>query len=326
MSELVNDEASDGSGRPEGEYVDEAAFGGPSMLLGTLRIHGDRAALFAALARAQAGYQAIPRSRTVKVKSDKGDYTFDYAPLEEVLTATLPSLNENGLALLSVMGDPEGENAETELHTLLTHESGAFIHTVERLPHVGKAQERGSQVTYRRRYQTGCLTGTSPEFDDDGNQADGNKVEGMNQKRRTPPPPPAKTHAERIAATSTERVAVAGNGDPIVPKPRIVEAHPHKPPAIEQATAGMSPEQKATSMGPTVFTPEAVPIRSVVNDEPLSEDMAMRLKGEFVRCGWGRAKVEVKLVEICGEGKTRANLTAEDGEKLIAAMAKEASK
>lgn len=284
------------------------------MILGTLQIHGDRAALFAALARAQAGYQPIPRSRTVKVKSDKGEYTFDYAPLEEVLTATLPSLNANGLALMSVMGDPEGEDAETELHTLLTHESGAFLHTVERLPSVGKAQERGSQVTYRRRYQTGCLTGTSPEFDDDGNQADGNKVQGMTQKRREPPPPPAR-----------EKTPVEVPDVKVAPK-RAEEPLPYAPPdlaeSVTQAALGnMTPAQKATFTGPTVRTE-----RLVVNDEPLSEDTATRIKGELLRSGYGQTAARAKLTEVCGAGKSRENLTEADGLKLLGVLQREASK
>lgn len=303
------------------------------MVLGTLQIHGDRAALFAALARAQAGYQPIPRSRTVKVKSDKGEYTFDYAPLEEVLTATLPSLNANGLALMSVMGDPEGEDTETELHTLLTHESGAFLHTVERLPSVGKAQERGSQVTYRRRYQTGCLTGTSPEFDDDGNQADGNRVQGMTQKRREPPPPARHDNMQKVIEVGAKRAEqAAAKYQEVVEvvtrevKARPEEPHPHAPSdlaaAVTQAALGnMTPAQKATFAGPTVFTE-----RVVVNDEPLSEDTATRIKGELLRSGYGQTAARAKLTEVCGAGKSRENLTEADGLKLLGVLQREASK
>lgn len=170
------------------------------LRLGTLSIYGDRSRLFGALARAQANFAPIKRSRTVKVRSDKGDYTFDYAPLEEVIEATRPALAAEGLAVPAFLADA-GEPGEADLHTLLTHESGACIHVVERLPAVGKAQERGSQVTYRRRYQYQCVTGTSPEFDDDGNAADGNKVEGMQQKdqprRQAPAPKEPEPKPER---------------------------------------------------------------------------------------------------------------------------------
>lgn len=277
----------------DGEYID-MPFGAREMRLGTLSIHGDRAALFAALAKAQAGYQAIPRSRTVKVKSDKGDYTFDYAPLEEVLSATLPSLNEQGLALLSFMGDPDGQDTETELHTLLTHESGAFFHISEHLPHVGKAQERGSQVTYRRRYQTGCVTGTSPEFDDDGNQADGNQVQGMAQKpRRTPPAPAPKASSA----------------------PKVVEPHPHAPPAQEEATKAMSPELKATFTGPAVFNEPTV---VVVDDEDPSEEDVMRIRAAFVSRGMGALKATEFVRQVTG--KKREDCKRQDVLKILKAL------
>src|SRR5512139_267860 len=160
-----------------------------ALRLGTLTIYGDRKELFAALAKAQASFDPIKRTRSVTVRSDKGNYSFDYAPLEEVIDATRPALAKNGLAFVSMLSDPEGEG-ETELHTMVTHESGAFMHVCERLPPVNKAQERGSQITYRRRYQYQCATGTSPEVDDDGNEADGNKVEAMTSKRRQPAAPP----------------------------------------------------------------------------------------------------------------------------------------
>jgi hypothetical protein len=214
------------------------------MVLGTLSIYGDRSKLFAALAKAQAGYAPIKRTRTVQVRSDKGNYTFDYAPLEEVISATLPSLNAQGLAWFSALADGEGEDAD--LHTMLTHESGAFIHVTERLPPVSKAQERGSQVTYRRRYQYQCVTGTSPEVDDDGNAADGNKVEGVTQRqapRREPPAPaakPAPPPAQKAAEPPRE--APKTTVDPGVGEPMSEELSAQVRQAFKDLGYGKGPE------------------------------------------------------------------------------------
>src|SRR5690349_8383170 len=178
-----------GEGRRFGELPPDAirAHVEPDRLqLGTLEIHGDRAALFGALARAQAGYQPIARTRQV----DTGKYKFDYAPLEKVIEATQPALNAQGLAWVSVVAG--GGTEDADLHTLLTHESGAFLHVVESLPPVDSPQARGSQITYKRRYQYQCLTGTSPEFDDDGNSGSAQRVEDRPAKQRQPPAPPQR--------------------------------------------------------------------------------------------------------------------------------------
>lgn len=223
----------------------ETAERHPVLRLGTLRIHGsgeERRALFSALAKAQAGYQPIRRTRTVTVRSDKGNYDFDYAPLEEVISATQPSMNAAGLAWLSLLADEDGTTA-TDLHTLLTHEGGAFVHVVESLPPVTKAQERGSQITYRRRYQYQCVTGTSPEVDDDGNAADGNKVEAAKKAgpRREPPGP---------AAAKQEQSPPPGE-----PSPKERDTSAHGPGGGVRTDAPVAPPATKTTIDPGTGDP-----------------------------------------------------------------------
>ncbi len=214
---------------PEDEpvpYVPTEKPGTPEseeLHLGSLSIYGNRALLFAALAKAQAGYDPIKRTRTVQVRGDKASYDYDYAPLEEVISCTLPSLNANGLAWTSLLADPDTTEA-TDLHTMLTHESGAFLHVKETLPPVQKAQERGIQVTYRRRYQYQCVTGTSPEFDDDGGSTPDAQVSNVQQKRREPPKPPPVKEAppasqERIVPTPSKPVTAPKATDTLVDVP-----------------------------------------------------------------------------------------------------------
>jgi hypothetical protein len=194
------------------DSIREDPYGVPVTMLGTLRIQGDRAALFKALAKAQGEYKPISRSRKVKVKTRTGDeYTFDYAPLEEVISSTLPALNANGIGWICLRAD--GEPGVADLHTMLTHESGAFMHVVEKLSTMAvnqdgseypmKQQEFGSQLTYRRRYQYQCLAGCSPEYDDDGNKADGNEAvpaARRQEQRREPPAPKPRQEAAKPAS------------------------------------------------------------------------------------------------------------------------------
>lgn len=265
--------------------------------LGSLTIEGDRAKLFEALAKAQANYRPIKRTRTVKVKSERGDYTFDYAPLEEVIDATLPALNEQGIAWVSFRADTEPGAAD--LHTLLTHSSGAFMHVLEKVPTnaVGrdgnaypmKDQEFGSKLTYRRRYQYQCLTGSSAEFDDDGNASDGNRVEAVTQKpQRTPPAPPQKAPKDAFDKAK-----------------EIIGSLP------KEAQATFKSEAEVASR------PASVPPDAIINDEPISNEMIDRVKKAYAAKGFGaKAAIEHRTKVT---GKTEG-LTMADGVKVLQAL------
>ena len=54
--------------------------------------------LAAALAAVQAGLPRVVKSETAEVRSDKGNYTYTYADLEDVSDAIMPLLGKNGLA------------------------------------------------------------------------------------------------------------------------------------------------------------------------------------------------------------------------------------
>lgn len=296
--------------------VDEPHPPALTMRLGkNVWLHGDaqsRAAFFAALAAAQGEYAPIARSRTVKVRSDKGDYTFDYAPLEEVLSATRPALNKHGIAWVSTIA--EGESSP-ELHTMLTHASGAFIHAIELLPAVDKPQVMGSALTYHRRYGYQCLTGTSPEYDDDGNEASGNKVEQVQQRRREPPPAakPAPK-AEQKPAPQPERAAA--------PKP-APEPAPAPKAAPEPASAARAPsvppepaEPAPVAPAPTV-TVGGEPEEPGPGDQPYSSEQRDEIIRLAIAAKLSRPALQEIVTDRIGPGKNSSNLTVTDANVLI---------
>jgi hypothetical protein len=183
-----------------------------------MEIIGEAGPLFAALGKAQAEFQTITRSKTVRVtRQGGGGYEFNYAPLEAILAAITPALNKNGLFLSQPLGSDDQGHILT---TVLGHESGAYL--VERMrlsdPQGGKEQELGSIVAYRRRY---CLSilGIASEDDDDANVADGNSYQAS---QRTPAATPAKPPTRTQAVTQAAKAA-----KPAAPKP----AAPAAPPA-----------------------------------------------------------------------------------------------
>lgn len=124
-----------------------------------------------ALAEAQAEFPAIPRDRTVTVRTKTGgSYKFSYAPLDTILSKIKPTLRKNGLAFL------QSVNGEA-LTTTLMHKSGEWI-TSDPLPI--KVMEAGSQalgsaITYAKRYALSAMLGIATEEDDDGAAADGHE-------------------------------------------------------------------------------------------------------------------------------------------------------
>lgn len=119
----------------------------------------------AALVRAQGKFPPIIRTKKVEMKSDKGSYSFNYAPLEEILAAVRPALQEEKLMLM------QGVEGFT-LETTLFHESGEFICYSMELPHAYPTSRAfGSELTFRRRYHVTGVLGIASEEDDDGQHA-----------------------------------------------------------------------------------------------------------------------------------------------------------
>lgn len=131
-------------------------------------------ALYSALAKAQSEFPPIPRTRTVTVRSDKGNYTFDYAPLDTILAVTRPILGKHALAITqSWNGD--------ELVTVLGHESGAELRAHVQVPHADSMQKRGAALTYIRRYSIQAILGVASEEDTDGDAAGTQSVTPRNR-------------------------------------------------------------------------------------------------------------------------------------------------
>lgn len=131
--------------------------------------------LASALVKAQSEMTAIPKTKKVLVKSDKGSYEFWYAPLDEVVTAMRPILAAHGLAFSQgVVGD--------FLETTILHESGEYWTDSMPIKGGGTAQSYGSELTYKRRYALSARFGLVTEDDDDAGRAEEEKPKRKSAK------------------------------------------------------------------------------------------------------------------------------------------------
>lgn len=119
-----------------------------------------------ALAAFQSEVPAIRKGNTATVRSDKGNYSYDYADLTDITEAALPLLAKQGLSFIATptVTDHGFVLRYALLHVAGHRESGDFP-----LPDPSKygAQQIGSWLTYSRRYALCAVTGIAPGGDDD---------------------------------------------------------------------------------------------------------------------------------------------------------------
>jgi hypothetical protein len=144
-----------------------------------VKMGGDVAALFGALAKAQGEMVAAKKS------AKNPHFKSTFADLASVLEAIMPALNANGIALVQLPGFEDGTVTMT---TTLCHSGGGWLSSQAGSP-LGRGsgpQAVGSAISYLRRYcaQSACAL---PAVDDDGNAAQGS----YSSKPSAPKPKPA---------------------------------------------------------------------------------------------------------------------------------------
>lgn len=127
-----------------------------------------------------------------------------FASLEDMTAVVLPLLGEHGLAWATL---PTVEDGQFVLKYRLLHESGTEIGGIYPLGG-SNAQQRGSEITYARRYALSAVTGIAADEDDDGNAA------SQPKKQAKPEPVRMSEQAwkgwqDRLAAAETQDAARA---------------------------------------------------------------------------------------------------------------------
>lgn len=94
----------------------------------------------------------------------------NYITLDGILETVRPLLAKNGLAVIQNAFSSEGNMC---CKTILIHESGQSLEseTMCMKPVKDDPQQRGSVVTYMKRYQLGAMLGICESLDDDANLA-----------------------------------------------------------------------------------------------------------------------------------------------------------
>lgn len=145
-------------------------------------------------ALAKVKFGEIGKSKSVKVQTKTGgSYSFQYAPMEAIMSAIRKPLAEQGLSLTQTV-------FAGNVETTLLHSSGEWILShcpivlAQKFDGDGKelkptAQEMGSAITYARRYGVTLACCLVADEDDDANIADGNEFTTKTQPYAAPHKP-----------------------------------------------------------------------------------------------------------------------------------------
>lgn len=223
----------------------------------------DKSELFDALARAQANFGQVKKSGKANIPMKSGgNYTYNFAKLSDVLGATVPALNNEGIYFSQHPNySLNGNGAMVTIVSTLSHKSGASI-SHESIPlfyNMNDAKQAGSVMTYLRRYGACQLLGIEGDDDDDTQVATMNNSYN-NYKSKQPaakqaPQTPRQTQAQANPVEPTKPVEQQPKPEaksvvePVVEKTQTVETNP-----VEQVETPQATTEPTEQVGQTPTT------------------------------------------------------------------------
>lgn len=235
----------------------------------------DKSELFEALARAQANFDQVKKSGKANIPTKSGgNYSYNFAKLSDVLAATVPALNHEGIYFSQhPQYSLNGSGAMVTIVSTLSHKSGASI-SHESIPlfyNMNDAKQAGSVMTYLRRYGACQLLGIEGDDDDDAHVATMNNSSNYNNYKSNQQTRQQAPAAKQQFATKQGTKPVASTPKPVEqPKPEPTEPSKSVEPVAEQSaekTVESKPvEQVATPQTTTEATEQAHVTESKVTE------------------------------------------------------------
>lgn len=233
----------------------------------------DNSELFEALARAQANFDQVKKSGKANIPTKSGgNYSYNFAKLSDVLAATVPALNAEGIFFSQKPNYSLSSNAPMlTIVSTLSHKSGASI-SYESIPlfyNMNDAKQAGSVMTYLRRYGACQILGIEGDDDDDAhvatmnNSSNYNNYKSNQQTRQQAPRQPQQAQAKPKTVASTPKPVEQPKPEPTEPSKSV------EPVAEQSAEKTVEPkpvEQVATPQTTTEATEQAHVTESKVTE------------------------------------------------------------
>lgn len=214
----------------------------------------DNSELFEALARAQANFDQVKKSGKANIPTKTGgNYSYNFAKLSDVLAATVPALNAEGIFFSQKPNYSLSGNAPmVTIVSTLSHKSGASI-SYESIPlfyNMNDAKQAGSVMTYLRRYGACQLLGIEGDDDDDAHVATMNNSYN-NYKSKQP--------VAKQAPRQPQQAPQSPRRDFLHAQAQAKPVEPTKPVVAEQP----KPEPEQTKSVETAVESAAKPVEQV---------------------------------------------------------------
>lgn len=226
----------------------------------------DKSELFDALARAQANFEQVKKSGKANIPTKSGaNYTYNFAKLSDVLGATIPALNAEGIYFSQHPNySLNGNGAMVTIVSTLSHKSGASI-SHESIPlfyNMNDAKQAGSVMTYLRRYGACQLLGIEGDDDDDAHVATmNNSYNNYKSKQPAAKQAPQAQVPRQPQATQAQAKPVQPT-TPVAEQPKQPEPKPVEPvQEVAEKTVETKPvEQVETPQATTTEPTEKAPV------------------------------------------------------------------
>lgn len=229
----------------------------------------DNSELFEALARAQGNFAQVKKSGKANIPTKSGTYSYNFAKLSDVLAATVPALNAEGIFFSQKPNYSLSGNAPmVTIVSTLSHKGGSSI-SYESIPlfyNMNDAKQAGSVMTYLRRYGACQLLGIEGDDDDDAHVATMNnsynnyksKPQAPRQPQQAPQSPRRAFLHEQVQAKPVEPTTPVAEQpkpeaksvvEPVVEQTQTVETKP-----VEQAVTPQAPTEPTEQVEQTPTT------------------------------------------------------------------------
>lgn len=207
----------------------------------------DNSELFEALARAQANFDQVKKSGKANIPTKSGgNYSYNFAKLSDVLAATVPALNAEGIFFSQKPNYSLSSNAPmVTIVSTLSHKSGASI-SYESIPlfyNMNDAKQAGSVMTYLRRYGACQLLGIEGDDDDDAHVATMNDSSNYNNY---------KSNQQTRQQAKQQFATKQGTSKPVASTQKPVE---HQPKPEPEPSKSVEPVAEQTAEKPVETKP-----------------------------------------------------------------------
>lgn len=233
----------------------------------------DKSELFEALARAQANFDQVKKSGKANIPMKSGaNYTYNFAKLSDVLGATIPALNAEGIYFSQNPNYSFSSNgAMVTIVSTLSHKSGASI-SHESIPlfyNMNDAKQAGSVMTYLRRYGACQLLGIEGDDDDDAHVATmNNSYNNYKSKQPAAKQAPRQPQQAPQAQVPRQQQATQAQAKPVQPtipvaeqpKPEAKPVEPVQEQVAEKTVETKPVEQVETPQTTTTEPTEKAPV------------------------------------------------------------------